>query len=82
MYPDPAGCTLTGMRSRLVVLLALALALGACGGGESTTPGGGSGTAAPATGITKIHDKEQAELVEAALTAAARAKPAAKRKSS
>jgi 2-oxoglutarate dehydrogenase E1 component len=58
------------------------LEAGIAGTGLSLLYAGRGHAAAPATGITKIHDKEQAELVEAALTAAARAKPAAKRKSS
>ena len=58
------------------------LEAGLAGTGLPLLYAGRGHAAAPATGITKIHDKEQAELVDAALTAAARTKPAAKRKSS
>ncbi len=58
------------------------LEAGLAGAGLPLLYAGRGHAAAPATGISKIHDKEQAELVDAALTAAARTKPAAKRKSS
>jgi 2-oxoglutarate dehydrogenase E1 component len=57
------------------------LEAGLAGSGLPLLYAGRGHAAAPATGITKIHDKEQAELVDAALTASVRGK-ATKRKGS